>query len=105
MPRDSGESIFSARHQDVSQGPLGRKDFPPIFSANLGLKRPFVRPRLDFPDNCRDTLWTNLGFGAFLNAVKGRSAHNLKTCTCILKLNSPALILSKNSGVSSAKIG
>ena len=23
MPRDSGESIFAARHQDVSQGPLG----------------------------------------------------------------------------------
>ena len=24
LPRDSGESIFAARHQDVSQGPLGR---------------------------------------------------------------------------------
>ena len=23
LPRDSGESIFAARHQDVSQGPLG----------------------------------------------------------------------------------
>ena len=23
MPRDSGESIFAARHPDVSQGPLG----------------------------------------------------------------------------------
>ena len=23
FPRDSGESIFAARHQDVSQGPLG----------------------------------------------------------------------------------
>ena len=26
MPRDSGESIFAARHQDVSQGPLGTKE-------------------------------------------------------------------------------
>ena len=25
LPRDSGESIFAARHQDVSQGPLGTK--------------------------------------------------------------------------------
>ena len=25
-PRDSGQSIFAARHQDVSQGPLGRGD-------------------------------------------------------------------------------
>ena len=25
------------------------KDFPPIFSENLGLKPPFVSPRLDFP--------------------------------------------------------
>ena len=24
LPRDNGESIFAARHQDVSQGPLGR---------------------------------------------------------------------------------
>ena len=24
LPRDSGESIFAARHQDASQGPLGR---------------------------------------------------------------------------------
>ena len=24
MPRDSGETIFAARHQSVSQGPLGR---------------------------------------------------------------------------------
>ena len=23
LPRDSGESIFAARHQDASQGPLG----------------------------------------------------------------------------------
>ena len=23
MPRDGGESIFAARHQDVSQGPVG----------------------------------------------------------------------------------
>ena len=23
LPRDTGESIFAARHQDVSQGPLG----------------------------------------------------------------------------------
>ena len=31
LPRDSGESIFAARHQDVSQGPLGRlwlSEFP-----------------------------------------------------------------------------
>ena len=27
-----------------------RKDFPPIFSENLGLKPPFVSPRLDFPN-------------------------------------------------------
>ena len=26
-----------------------RKDFPPIFSENLGLKPPFVSPPLDFP--------------------------------------------------------
>ena len=26
------------------------KDFPPIFSENLGLKPPFVSPRLDFPN-------------------------------------------------------
>ena len=24
LPRDSGESIFAARHQDASQGPLGK---------------------------------------------------------------------------------
>ena len=28
-----------------------RKDFPPIFSENLGLKPPFVSPPLDFPKN------------------------------------------------------
>ena len=27
-----------------------RKDFPPIFSENLGLKPPFVSPPLDFPN-------------------------------------------------------
>ena len=27
-----------------------RKDFPPIFSENLGLKPPFASPRLDFPN-------------------------------------------------------
>ena len=38
-----------------------RKDFPPIFSENLGLKPPFVSPRLDFPkpkqisEQCEDT--------------------------------------------------
>ena len=30
---------------------LRRKDFPPIFSENLGLKPPFVSPPLDFPKN------------------------------------------------------
>ena len=29
---------------------FSRKDFPPIFSENLGLKPPFVSPRLDFPN-------------------------------------------------------
>ena len=29
------------------------KDFPPIFSENLGLKPPFVSPPLDFPKNCQ----------------------------------------------------
>ena len=28
---------------------FSRKDFPPIFSENLGLKPPFVSPPLDFP--------------------------------------------------------
>ena len=28
---------------------FSRKDFPLIFSENLGLKPPFVSPRLDFP--------------------------------------------------------
>ena len=28
-----------------------RKDFPPIFSENLGLKPPFVSPPLDFPNS------------------------------------------------------
>ena len=27
-----------------------RRDFPPIFSENLGLKPPFLSPRLDFPE-------------------------------------------------------
>ena len=27
LSRDSGESIFAARHQDVSQGPLGSGEF------------------------------------------------------------------------------
>ena len=30
MSRDSGESIFAARHQDVSQGPLGRVFGEPV---------------------------------------------------------------------------
>ena len=30
-----------------------RKDFPPIFSENLGLKPPFVSPPLDFPNLCK----------------------------------------------------
>ena len=32
LPRDSGESIFAARHQDVSQGPLGSTflEFPDL---------------------------------------------------------------------------
>ena len=29
---------------------FSRKDFCPIFSENLGLKPPFVSPRLDFPN-------------------------------------------------------
>ena len=29
---------------------FSRKDFPPIFSENLGLKPPFVSPPLDFPN-------------------------------------------------------
>ena len=33
LPRDSGETIFAARHQSVSQGPLG-KDFRG--SASIG---------------------------------------------------------------------
>ena len=32
LPRDSGESIFAAMHQDVSQGPLGIPQFVPISS-------------------------------------------------------------------------
>ena len=31
-----------------------RKDFPPIFSENLGLKPPFVSPRLDFPKKSQE---------------------------------------------------
>ena len=39
-----------------------RKDFPPIFSENLGLKPPFVSPRLDFPKNgCKLLLAPELG--------------------------------------------
>ena len=30
-----------------------RKDFPPIFSENLGLKPPFVSPPLDFPNHVK----------------------------------------------------
>ena len=30
---------------------FSRTDFFPIFSENLGLKRPFVRPRFDFPNH------------------------------------------------------
>ena len=30
---------------------FSRKDLPPIFSENLGLKPPFVSPRLDFPNS------------------------------------------------------
>ena len=32
---------------------FSRKDLPPIFSENLGLKPPFVSPRLDFPKFAR----------------------------------------------------
>ena len=39
LPRDSGESIFAARHQDVSQGPSGKR-------------------------NPRDTGWVSLGHPA-----------------------------------------
>ena len=34
---------------------FSRKDLPPIFSENLGLKPPFVSPRLDFPNESQ--LW------------------------------------------------
>ena len=34
-----------------------RKDFPPIFSENLGLKPPFVSPPLDFPKYSTATKW------------------------------------------------
>ena len=38
LPRDSGESIFAARHQDVSQGPLGVKTCAvrPVFAPVVG---------------------------------------------------------------------
>ena len=36
MPRDSGETIFAARHQSVSQGPLG------VFSVSRGPLRSFA---------------------------------------------------------------
>ena len=36
LPRDSGESIFAARHQDVSQGPLGKeKDLTDRFLTGM----------------------------------------------------------------------
>ena len=41
---------------------FSRKDFCPIFSENLGLKPPFVSPRLDFP---------NRGFRVFSVVFRG----------------------------------
>ena len=35
------------------------KDFPPIFSENLGLKPPFVSPRLDFPNFICNPVWSS----------------------------------------------
>ena len=51
LPRESGESIFAARHQDASQGPLGRKNqkFNPSFltlSQRLMLDLRFARMKV-----------------------------------------------------------
>ena len=41
LPRDSGESIFAARQQDVSQGPLGRPTMSQLLYVNGGRDRDF----------------------------------------------------------------
>ena len=45
LPRDSGESIFAARQQDVSQGLLGKQKSPEIFGRERCLVRfpPHIR--------------------------------------------------------------
>ena len=43
-----------------SRGKPGENDFPPILSEHLGLKPPFVRPRLRFPNFSPSTV---LGIG------------------------------------------
>ena len=37
-----------------------RKDFPPIFSENLGLEPPFVSPPLDFPNSSSSSQFQDL---------------------------------------------
>ena len=47
-------------------------NFRQIFETNLG--SPIGTPKY----NRRDKLWTNLGFGAFLNAVRGKRVHKVR---------------------------
>ena len=48
MPRDSGESIFAARHQDVSQGPLGNRN-EGTFGCSPVQKKPGTRVHENVP--------------------------------------------------------
>ena len=48
LPRDSGESIFAARHQDVSQGPLGKSG---SYAIKVGAHMP--QKSLKVPLLCR----------------------------------------------------
>ena len=74
LPRDSGESIFAARHQDVSQGPLGKGSYSARGRSKHLLETAFSEPLL------RTLLRTLLGgrFGYFLFFLLGEEEGGVR---------------------------
>ena len=74
MPRDSGESIFAARHQDVSQGPLGKP-----FLENLE----FRGHHLHWILNCLQRTFSLLGLFSKLPSRGSRGSSKCWDLLCL----------------------
>ena len=77
-----------------------RKDFPPIFSENLGLKPPFVSPPLDFP---KFFLYRAIGRGVFGSQIQKPGDHPDFRKNA-LGVKRPFSELSESSGVFSEQL-